>query len=59
MLRLFYSPGACSLAPHILLRASGIPYEGISISVKNGSFPVEYVHLNPKKQDARELVIYK
>lgn len=46
-LKLWYSPGACSLAPHALLHEVGRPFEAIRLNVKDG-FPEEYRHLNPK-----------
>src|SRR3546814_18019961 len=36
MLTLFYSPGACSLASHIALAESGLPYQAVRINTKNG-----------------------
>jgi glutathione S-transferase len=36
MYRLFYSPGACSLAPHIALEEIGAPYALDLRSTKNG-----------------------
>jgi glutathione S-transferase len=44
---LWIAPGACSLAPHILIREAGIDFETILINVKPG-FPEEYRHMNPK-----------
>jgi glutathione S-transferase len=45
--KLWISPGACSLAPHIVLREAGIDFETVVINVKAG-FPQEYRHVNPK-----------
>lgn len=44
---LWLSPGACSLAPHIVLRETEIDFETVIINVKPG-FPEEYRHMNPK-----------
>lgn len=48
MLKLYYSPGACSLAPHILLEEIGQPYEAQLVSLKDGQQNTpEYRHINP------------
>ncbi|RMZ76441.1 hypothetical protein DV737_g4821, partial [Chaetothyriales sp. CBS 132003] len=46
-IKLYYSPGACSLAPHILLREADAKAEIIKLSVKKG-FPEDHRDLNPK-----------
>ncbi|KAK2794717.1 hypothetical protein FQN52_007487 [Onygenales sp. PD_12] len=46
-LKLYYSPGACSLAPHILLNDLKLDYE--AILAKDRSTP-EYFAINPKRQ---------
>lgn len=33
-LQLFYSPGACSLSPHIALREAGLPFELVRVNLK-------------------------
>lgn len=48
-IHLFLGPGACSLAPHILLREAALEFDFTSIAVIGG-FPDEYRHLNPKGQ---------
>ncbi len=49
MYKLFYSPGACSLAVHILLEEIGDPYTLEEISVKKGrTQSPEYLTVNPK-----------
>lgn len=50
MYRLYYSPGACSLAVHIILEEIGVPYEAEIRSAKNGegTTTAEYLALNPK-----------
>ncbi|KAJ6125079.1 glutathione S-transferase GST-6.0 [Penicillium samsonianum] len=45
-INLFYSPGACSLAPHILLHETGLPFN--IQREKLGSFTPELLSLNPK-----------
>ena len=47
---LYYSPGACSLAPHIVLEELGIPYEAVRISTADGPAALAGV---PEDQPAR------
>jgi glutathione S-transferase len=48
-LKLYYSPGACSLAPHIVLEELGDPYAIELVSIPEGktSSP-EFLRINPK-----------
>lgn len=49
MLKLYYSPGACSLAPHIVLAEIDQPYEISLVSSMDGSTNTdEYLEINPK-----------
>jgi glutathione S-transferase len=50
MYRLYYSPGACSLAPHIVLEEVGAPYELDLRTTKNseGTSSADYLAVNPK-----------
>ncbi len=49
MIRLYYSPGACSLAPHILLEELSIGYELQRVSIDQGETAApEFLALNPK-----------
>ncbi|MCM2329278.1 MAG: glutathione S-transferase N-terminal domain-containing protein [Lysobacter sp.] len=46
---LYYSPGACSLAPHIVLEELGVPYEAVRISTAEGKQRTpEYLKVNPR-----------
>ena len=48
-LKLYYSPGACSLAPHIALEETGEPYEPVLTRLSDGAQKTpEYLALNPK-----------
>lgn len=50
-MKLFYSPGACSLACHILLNEAGAKYEAEAVSLKDGQqFKPEYLAINPKSK---------
>ncbi|NRO97628.1 glutathione S-transferase [Paraburkholderia sp. NMBU_R16] len=47
--RLYYSPGACSLAVHIALEEIGIPFERQEVSVARGeTTQPDYLAVNPK-----------
>lgn len=50
MYRLYYSPGACSLAAHIVLEEIGQPYELELISAKDGEMTAtaQWKAINPK-----------
>lgn len=48
-LRLFYTKGACSLAPHIALEESGAPFEPVPVDMAAGEQrKPEYLRINPK-----------
>lgn len=48
-MKLFYSPGACSLAPHIVLQESGLPFEAVLASTKTHQLAdgSDYYAINP------------
>ncbi|CAN7427920.1 glutathione S-transferase N-terminal domain-containing protein [Trinickia sp. LjRoot230] len=47
--RLYYSPGACSLAVHIVLEEIGVPFERHEVSVARGeNLAAAFVAINPK-----------
>jgi len=49
MLKLFYTPGACSLVPHIVLEEAGAPYDTALIDFARGDqLKPEFLELNPK-----------
>ena len=49
MFKLYFSPGACSLASHIGLEESGVPYELQSILLAKGQQRTEeYLKINPR-----------
>jgi glutathione S-transferase len=63
-MKLYYSPGACSLSPHIALLEAGLPYDLVKVDLRakkleNGD---DYWQVNPKGQvpalalDSGELV---
>ena len=47
--RLYHSPGACSLAPHIVLEELGVPFEPVRLLVNEGeNRRPEYLAVNPR-----------
>jgi len=49
MVTLYYSPGACSLASHIVLEEAGIPFEAHRIVLASGEqHSPEYLTINPQ-----------
>ncbi len=49
-MKLYYSPGACSLSPHIVLRESGLPFTPVLASTKTHQLAdgTDYYSINPK-----------
>ena len=48
-MKLYYSPGACSLSPHIALREAGLAFEPVLASTKSHKLPdgTDYYGINP------------
>jgi glutathione S-transferase len=48
-MKLYYSPGACSLSPHIALQESGLAFETIAAPTKTHKLPdgTDYYTINP------------
>jgi len=51
-MKLYFSPGACSLAPHIVLEESGLAYDTVLASTKTHQLAdgTDYYTINPKGQ---------
>ena len=48
MLTLYYSPGACSLAPHIILEEIGAPFTARRVTIADGAHQrPDYLAINP------------
>ena len=50
MTKLYYSPGACSLSPHIVLREAGLPFDLVLTNLKTHTLAdgTDYYTINPK-----------
>jgi glutathione S-transferase len=48
-MKLYYSPGVCSLSPHIALREAGVPFELVKVDAATKQLPGggDYRRLNP------------
>lgn len=48
-MKLYYSPGACSLSPHIVLHESGLPFEALAAPTKTHKLAdgTDYYTINP------------
>lgn len=49
-MKLYYSPGACSLSPHIMLHEAGMAFEAVRASTKTHKLDdgSDYLAINPK-----------
>jgi glutathione S-transferase len=49
-MKLYYSPGACSLAPHIALNEAGLDYEAVKVDLAKHTLAdgTDYYTINPK-----------
>ena len=49
-MKLYYSPGVCSLSPHIVLRETGLPFDLVLASTKTHKLAdgTDYYTINPK-----------
>ncbi len=52
MMKLYFSPGACSLAPHIVLEETGTPYEAekVDLKAKTTATGTDFRQVNPRGQ---------
>ncbi len=50
MTKLYYTPGACSLSPHIALREAGLPFELVKVDLKEKKLDdgSSFLAVNPK-----------
>jgi glutathione S-transferase len=48
-MKLYYSPGACSLSPHIVLHESGLPFQPVMASTRTHKLAdgTDYYTINP------------
>jgi glutathione S-transferase len=51
-MKLYYSPGACSLSPHIALQEAGLPFDLVRVDLKAKKLEdgTDYTKINPKGQ---------
>lgn len=50
-MKLFYSPGACSVGIHVVLEEIGRPYELAPVALKDGAqYKPEFMAINPKSK---------
>jgi glutathione S-transferase len=51
-MKLYYSPGACSLSPHIALQEAGLPHELVKVDLKAKTTAdgTDFGKINPKSQ---------
>jgi len=51
-MKLYYSPAACSLSPHIVLREAGVPFEleQVDLKTKKTKSGADFLAINPKGQ---------
>ncbi|MDR2507233.1 MAG: glutathione transferase GstA [Candidatus Accumulibacter sp.] len=49
-MKLYYSPGACSLSPHIVLREAGLDFDLVRVDLAKHVLPdgSDFIRLNPK-----------
>ena len=49
-MKLYFSPGACSLSPHIALRAAGLPFDMVKVdfATRKTAADGDYLAINPK-----------
>src|SRR3712207_8799926 len=50
-MKLYYSPGACSIGIHVLLEEIGKPYEASRVNLQEGQqYKPEFAGINPKSK---------